>query len=200
MALILRAANDRISARAASRLASVGLGAQVAVVAGRAVWSLRVTATARSGIANPGIVALVEGRANHGVGAGAAARLASVRLGAKIAVVTSGPVNHRVVLAFTRYTKVGSAGVAVFALGVRDTLHAPGVVHVHECIAIIVPTVSTGRIEIGTFRLSRIDETAVVVAVIASGTATVQEGVAVGILVGDTRDATSSLTSVRLGT
>src|SRR5206468_1283466 len=116
VALILGGADDGVAARAAAALAGVGLRAGVAVVAGGAVGLRRVRADAARRIAGAGVVALILGGADDGVGAGAGAALAGVGLRAGVAVVAGGPVRHRRVLTSRdRVARVGGARVAVVA-------------------------------------------------------------------------------------
>src|SRR5207248_10216415 len=87
VALVGRRADDEVAPRADPALAGVGLGARVAVVAGRAVGLARVRAHARAGVADAHVVALVRGRADDRVGAHAGAALAGIGLGAGVGVV-----------------------------------------------------------------------------------------------------------------
>src|SRR5207245_3289506 len=86
VALIERAADDRVRARAHARLAGVGLRTGVAVRAGRPVGLLGIRARAGLRIAGAGVVALSEGGADDGVRPDAGAGLAGVALGAGVAV------------------------------------------------------------------------------------------------------------------
>src|SRR6478736_5403134 len=92
MTLIACAADDRVAAGADARLTRVGLGAGVGVIARRPVGSGRVGAGARRGIAGPGDVALIAGRADDGSAALAVTRLTGIGLGAGIAIAAGRPV------------------------------------------------------------------------------------------------------------
>src|SRR5439155_15320037 len=94
VALIERAADDRVGTGADARLAGVALGAGAAVVAGRPVWPVGVGAGAASRVADAGDVALIEGGADDGVRPHAGAGLAGVGLGAGIAVGAGGAVRR----------------------------------------------------------------------------------------------------------
>src|SRR5439155_274235 len=86
VALIERAADDRVGTGADARLAGVALRAGAAVVAGRPVWLVGVGAGAARRVADAGVVALFEGGADDGVRPDAGAGLAGVALGAGVAV------------------------------------------------------------------------------------------------------------------
>src|SRR5207249_3608417 len=72
---------------AGTRLAGVGQRAdeELTVIARGAIRLVRVRADPGPRIADPGVVALIEGRADHRVRAGADAGLADVGLGARVA-------------------------------------------------------------------------------------------------------------------
>src|SRR5207247_1589625 len=93
VALIDGRADDGIRARARAGLAGVRLRAGVAVVAGRAVRpGGRVGALPSRGVAGPGVVALIDSRADDGIRACARPRLARVGLRAGVAVIARGAV------------------------------------------------------------------------------------------------------------
>jgi hypothetical protein len=92
VALVARRARDGGTC-ASAILTRVRPGARVAVVAGGPVRCRRVRASPRARIARPGNVALIARRTCDG-GACAGAVLARVRLGARVAVVASGPVRR----------------------------------------------------------------------------------------------------------
>src|SRR5207249_878159 len=71
MTLIEGRAEGGVRAGARPGLAGVGLGAGVAVIARGSVGGVRVRADARARVANTGDMALIEGRAEDGVRAGA---------------------------------------------------------------------------------------------------------------------------------
>src|SRR5207237_609464 len=87
MALIARAANNRVPAAARARLARIGLRARVAVVTRAPVGRGRIGARAGRGIAHAGEVALVGGGAGHVRDRHAGARLAGLGEVAEISVV-----------------------------------------------------------------------------------------------------------------
>jgi len=93
VALVGCRTNNRIGAGASSRLTSVDLRALVAVVAGRAVILGRIGADPGSRVTGADIVALVGCRAHDRVCTSASTRLASVRLGALVAVVARSAVS-----------------------------------------------------------------------------------------------------------
>src|SRR5436309_11895555 len=111
-----RRAGDRVAARADTGAAGVGLGARIAVVAGRSVRRLWVRAHTRRWVAGSRHMALIARRADDRVGAGAETRAAGVGLSARIAVVAGRPV---------RLVRVGAgagggvAGPGDVALGAR---------------------------------------------------------------------------------
>src|SRR5947207_2352557 len=110
VALIERAADDGVRARAHARLAGVGLRTGVAVRAGRPVGLLGIRARAGLRIAGAGVVALSEGGADDGVRPDAGAGLAGVALGAGVAVAAGRPVG---------LARIGArAGLRVTAPGV----------------------------------------------------------------------------------
>jgi len=85
-ALRIGLADHRIASGARSRLAGVGLGAGVPIVAGRAVRLARGGADAARRVAGAGDVALIERGADDGVRADAGAGLTGVGLGASVTV------------------------------------------------------------------------------------------------------------------
>src|SRR5207244_4223777 len=111
---LVRRADHRVRPDAAPVLASVGLRAGVAVVAGRAVGLVRRRrAHAGGGVAGAGVVALVR-RADHRVRADAAPVLASVGLRAGVAVVAGRAVG--LVRRRRAHAGGGVAGAGVVAL------------------------------------------------------------------------------------
>jgi hypothetical protein len=100
MALIQRGTHNRIRAGTDASLAGIGLGAEIPVVAGCSVDFVRIRAQAADGIADPGIVALVQGGADHRIRPNTRAGLAGVSLGAEIQVVAACTVGYRVGIAF----------------------------------------------------------------------------------------------------
>src|SRR5947209_7970136 len=85
---------EGVAGRADSGPAGVGLGASVAVVAGRPVRRVRVGAHTRRGVAGSCDMALVTRRAGDGVAARADTGAAGVGLGAGVAVVAGRPVRR----------------------------------------------------------------------------------------------------------
>src|SRR5213078_1992620 len=94
VALIERAADDRVGTGADARLAGVALRAGAAVVAGRPVRRGRVGAGPVGRVTNTSVVALIEGGADDGVPALADTCPAGVGLGASIAVVAGAAVRR----------------------------------------------------------------------------------------------------------
>src|SRR5205823_2508294 len=93
--LVEHRADDQIAAPADARLARVGEGADVAVVAGRAFWLQRGRADAGRRVAGPRVVTLIGGGADDGRRADAHAGMAGVRLRAGVAVVADRAVRLR---------------------------------------------------------------------------------------------------------
>jgi hypothetical protein len=87
MALVGGGACYRIETGASTRLASVGLGTQIAIVAGRAIRFGRIGANAGSRIAVARVVALIERRADYRIAARATACLAGIGLCTQIPVI-----------------------------------------------------------------------------------------------------------------
>jgi len=87
MALVLGAASHRVGSGARPRLARIRLGTGVAVAAGAAIGFGRVGAKSADAVASSHVVALVLGAAGDGVGSGTNTGLASIALGAGIAVI-----------------------------------------------------------------------------------------------------------------
>src|SRR5262249_27457233 len=92
VALVEGRADDEVRPDACAGLAGVRLGAGVAVRASGAVRLFGVGADAAGRVADTGVVALIEGRADDEVRPDAGAGLAGVRLGAGIAVRADGAV------------------------------------------------------------------------------------------------------------
>src|SRR5207253_157970 len=119
VALIERHTDDGVGPDAAARLAGVGLGAGIAVAARATFGRVRVGARAARRIADPGDVALIERRADDGVGPDAAARLAGVGLGAGI-TVGAGPAVGLVRVGAGAARRIADAGVVALVEGGAD--------------------------------------------------------------------------------
>src|SRR5207249_332261 len=128
VALIEGCADDGVRAHADAGLAGVGLGAGVAVRAGRPVRLGRVRARAGRRLTSVGYVELIEGAAAEEFGARADARPARVGLGASITVVAGAAVRRGRVGAGAvgRVTNAGVVALIERAAddGVRARAHA----------------------------------------------------------------------------
>ena len=106
-------------------LAGVGLGAEVCVAAGCAVVLGRIGAEASRGIAHAGYVALIEGSADHRIGARARAGLAGVTLGAEVRVIAGCAVRLGRIGADTA-RGIAHAGIVAIVPGAREWLSNAG--------------------------------------------------------------------------
>jgi hypothetical protein len=113
VALVEGGAENGIGPGAGARLTRIGLRAGVVVIAGGAVICIGIAALSRCRIARARDVALVEGGAENGIGAGTAARLTGIGLGAGVAIGASAAIRFVRVGANTRR---GIAGAGVVAL------------------------------------------------------------------------------------
>src|SRR5207245_10363480 len=119
-AIVTRARDAR--ARAAE--ASIADGAAVAVVAGGPVLPGGIATGPRRGIARSGGVALIECRADHGLGAHADRTLTGVGLRAAVAVVAARAVGPGGIAAGSRRGIAGAGGVALIGGRAHDGVHA----------------------------------------------------------------------------
>ncbi len=87
VALVGRRADDRIGARARTRLTRIGLRASIVIAASRTIGDIRVGTRTCGGVARSGDVALIERRADDRIGAIARAIGARIRLRTSIAVI-----------------------------------------------------------------------------------------------------------------
>src|SRR5437867_3359724 len=124
MALIARRAGDGVAARADTGAAGVGLGAGVAVVAGRPVGRLRVGAHTRRGVAGSGRSAERRVGEGDGAAAGADPGAAGVGLGAGVAVVAGRPVGRVRIRARTGRGVAGPGDMALIARRAGDRVAA----------------------------------------------------------------------------
>ncbi len=88
MAFIERRTHRCVASLARTGLAGIGLRADIAVIAGRTIGFARFGAHSGDGVANAGIVALVERGAYDRIGPHTRACLACIRFRARIAVIT----------------------------------------------------------------------------------------------------------------
>ena len=136
---------DHRLARAGAGLAGAHPGAGVTVYTGRAVGRFRIRASARGGIADPGLVALVEDGAYDGFPTDAHTRLAGVGLSAPIAIAAGGPVRSGSVHDARRgIAGVDGAGPAVVDDG-RRSWHADASAVAGLDTVARVPVIATER-------------------------------------------------------
>src|SRR6185503_13733095 len=124
VAVVERRAGHRIGAFADAALAAVGRRTQVAVVARCVVLLGRIRAVARLGIARACHVALIEWRADDGIGADARAVLTGVVLGARVVVVAGCVVRLRGVRAGSVRRVADTGNVALVQRRADDGIHA----------------------------------------------------------------------------
>jgi len=101
MTLILGRADDWIGSAANSSLASIGLRAPIAIVAGRTIRLVRVRAEAGSGVTYTSSVALVRSTAIHGIRARTDSSRANIGAGARVFVITGATIRFGRVRAYS---------------------------------------------------------------------------------------------------
>src|SRR2546428_657433 len=104
--------------------AGVGLGARIAVVAGRPVRRVRIRAHTRRWVAGPGDMALVARRAGDGVAAGADTGPAGVGVGEGVAVGKGGDLGGGRVVTKTSRGVAGSCDMALVTRRAGDGVAA----------------------------------------------------------------------------
>ena len=124
MALVEGGADDWIGTRARSGQTGGGLGAEVYVIAGRAVVLLGIGADTCRWVTHAGYVALIAGGAHDRSRATADTSLAGVGLRAEIGVVAQRPVGHGRVRANSRCQVADACCMALVNRGANKRIRA----------------------------------------------------------------------------